>query len=132
LLIENPGQQFTIVHRTEEVIDYGGPAWMGLVGLSRNGKRFAVDVGWSAGDYDHHRPTVLTIADHLIVSRSLDDQIFDQLPSCDYSQLFTGITNAGEAIIHVPKSIYVDEGCPDQGEWLFNLQTGKVRRVKAK
>jgi hypothetical protein len=45
----------------------------------------------------------------------LEERILKQLPSCDYFEEFNGVTNAGEAIIRVPKSAYVEKGCPSQG-----------------
>ena len=35
----------------------------------------------------------------------------------------------GDVVVHVPKSIQVEEGCPDQGDWLWTPRTGKVQRL---
>ena len=58
------------------------------------------------------------------------NRITRDLPSCDYYELIEGVTNDGDAIIHVPQSIYVDEGCPDQGRWLLNMKTNRITRQK--
>jgi hypothetical protein len=58
------------------------------------------------------------------------ERIVKQLPSCGYAEEFIGVTDAGEAIIRVPKSQYVEKGCRSQGKWLFNLHEGTVRRMK--
>jgi hypothetical protein len=129
IAISRASGPFTVVYTASEAGENGlGPAWVELIGLSPDGSKFGVDLGWSGGDYDRHRPTIYSLKTAKVVSRALGNQITNRLPSCDYFQIFVGITNKSEAIIHVPKSIYVDEGCPDQGDWVFNLVDGSVRR----
>jgi len=102
-----------------------------LVGFSPDGTRVAADFWWADGDYTAVRPVIFNLVTSTVQMRELSEQITNRLPSCDYFQSFERITNSGESVIHVPKSHYVDVGCPDQGDWLFNLKTGMVRRVKS-
>jgi hypothetical protein len=43
--------------------------------------------------------------------------------------MIQGVTNDGDVVLYVPKSIYVDKGCPDQGEWLLNMKTDTIARA---
>ncbi len=99
-----------------------------VVGFSRDESKLAADFWWAAGDYTGHRPVIYDLNTNRTQFGELGEQLTAQLPSCDYFEEFTGVTDPGEAIIHVPKSAYVDEGCPDQGDWLFNLRKKTVRR----
>jgi len=100
-----------------------------IVGVSKNQRILAADFWWAAGDYTGHRPVVYNRRTKAVAFRALDDQITKQLPSCDYFEDFVGITDQGEALIEVPKSIYVDTGCPAQGVWAFDLRSGKATRL---
>jgi hypothetical protein len=100
-----------------------------MIGFSPDQSKVAADFWWAGGDYTGHRPVIYDVNTKRVQFGELGEQITGQLPSCDYFQNFTGVTNSGEAVIYVPKSIYVDEGCPDQGDWLFNVANGKVRRA---
>jgi|ERR1041385_3330588 hypothetical protein len=100
-----------------------------IVGFSKDQSKLAADFWWAAGDYTGHRPVVYDIKTRRVQLAELGEQITSRLPSCDYSQAFEGVSDSGEAIIHVPKSTYVEEGCPDQGDWLFNLAKRTARRA---
>ncbi|MGC4052737.1 MAG: hypothetical protein QM757_25690 [Paludibaculum sp.] len=102
-----------------------------IVGYSQDGSNVAGDFWWAEGDYTAVRPVVYSFKTRKAAMRDLGDRITRRLPSCDYFESFERITNRGDAIIHVPKSHYVETGCPDQGEWAFNLTTGRVRRLAA-
>jgi hypothetical protein len=101
-----------------------------VVGFSSDRSKLAADFLWAAGDYTGHRPVVYDLKTRSVLFRKLGSAILGQMPSCDYFEEFVGVTNSGMAIIHVPKSIYVDEGCPDQRYWHFDLRTGKAIRIK--
>jgi len=103
-----------------------------MIGASKNEKVLAADFWWAEGDYTGHRPVIYDAEAKSAHSRALNNEIRKQLPSCDYFEEFIGVTDTGEAIIRVPKSAYVDQGCPAQGEWLFDVQSGRVQRTKPK
>jgi hypothetical protein len=102
-----------------------------MVGASKNELMIGADFWWAAGDYKGHRPVIYDVNTKSVSLRALDAAITKQLPSCDYFEEFIGVSDSGEAIIRVPKSIYVDEGCPGQGKWLFNVHSGNVQRLKS-
>ena len=101
-----------------------------MVGVSKNETKLAADFWWAAGDYTGHRPVIYDAKTKSVHFRELNDEILNQLTSCDYFEDFAGVNDAGEAIIDVPKSSYVEKGCPAQGRWLFDVQTGRVHRMK--
>jgi len=103
-----------------------------MIGASKNEKVLAADFWWAEGDYTGHRPVIYDAEAKSAHSRALNNEIRKQLPSCDYFEEFIGVTDTGEAIIRVTKSAYVDQGCPAQGEWLFDVQSGRVQRTKPK
>ncbi len=103
-------------------------AGVDLIGFSENGSKVAADFWWSAGDYKAHRPVVYDLKTKIARMNELGDQITGQLPACAYQEELTGINDAGEVTIHVPGSVHVDKGCPDQGNWLLDSKTGEVRR----
>jgi hypothetical protein len=43
--------------------------------------------------------------------------------------MIQGVTDAGDVLLYVPRSIYKDAGCPDQGEWLLDMKNDTVSRV---
>jgi len=100
-----------------------------IIGLSRNHRFLAVNFYEYAGDWTGHRPVILNVETGEVAVRDLGDRILKQLPHCDYFQEFRGATSTGDARIHIPKSSYVDEGCPDQGDWIFEMKSGAVYRV---
>lgn len=104
-------------------------AGVDLIGFSDDDSKLAADFWWAAGDYKGHRPVVYDLKSKTARLTELSDQITSQLPACAYSEEFVGISDKGEAVIHVPKSVHVDTGCPDQGNWLFDPKTGAVLRA---
>lgn len=63
------------------------------------------------------------------------DSITRLVPSCDYQQNVTGVTNAGEVLVSIPAirfSLPETGGCSAQGTWSFDLATGEVRRLTNK
>lgn len=113
-------------YRDETESDVG----IDVTGLSPNKRMFAANLWWAAGDFTAVRPVVIDLGTGVSAVKELGGRITSTLPSCDYFQEITGVTDAGEVIVHVPQSAYVDKGCPDQGAWLFNLKTNVVTRVK--
>jgi hypothetical protein len=86
-----------------------------IIGTSSDGNKIAADFWWAAGDATGHRPVIVDVKSNSVMLLPLEERILKQLPSCDYFEEFNGVTNAGEAIIRVPKSAYVEKGCPSQG-----------------
>jgi hypothetical protein len=99
-----------------------------LLGFSDNGSKVAADFWWQTGDYKGHRSVVYDLKSKVPRMDELSDQITSQLPACAYQEELTGVTDKGEVVIHVPSSVHVDRGCPDQGNWLLDSTTGEVRR----
>ena len=101
-----------------------------IIGASNDGNMIAANFWWAQGDATGHRPVIVDVKANSAMLLPLDDRILKQLPSCDYFEEFIGVTDAGEAIIRVPKSAYVEKGRPSQGKWLFDLHSGKVKRMR--
>ncbi len=127
LFVSEQGKEFLLVKKHSQVEENLVGAQ--IIGVSKNQQMLAADFWWAAGDYTGHRPVVYNRKTKAVAFRELDDQITKQLPSCDYSENFVGITDGGDALIEVPKSIYVDTGCPAQGIWAFDLGSGRVSRL---
>lgn len=100
--------------------------------LSPDGTKLMVSFWGAAGDYTGYRVAVYDFATKGGSFRTIADRVTRGLPSCDYFTFIEGVTNNGEVVIHVPKSIYVDEGCPDQGKWLLDMKTDKLTRLPHK
>ena len=100
-----------------------------VVGFSPNSAFVAADFWWAEGDYTAVRPVIHSLRTGATYMPDLADRITTQLPSCDYNQYFTRLTDSGEAVIHVPRSHYVEHGCPDQGEWALHPKTARLRRL---
>jgi hypothetical protein len=128
LFVAEGSGPFVLVKRFSESADTN--VGVEMVGASKNEKMIAADFWWAAGDYTGHRPVIYDVEAKSVHLRALNDEIRKQLPSCDYFEEFIGVTDSGQAIIRVPKSAYVETGCPAQGTWLFNIRSGSVQRVK--
>jgi hypothetical protein len=128
LFLSSNGKPFEMIKEfsDQDDVSFG----VDIIGASNDGNMIAADFWWAAGDATVHRPVVVDVKSNSVSLLPLDDRIIKQLPSCDYSEEFIGVTNTGEAIIRVPKSQYVEEGCPSQGKWVFNLQSGLVKRMR--
>lgn len=127
LFLANDDGKFTSVKQLSEKVS-GESVGAEMIGVSKRERMIAADFWWSMGDATGHTPVIYNLASKVVRLRALHDEISKQLPSCDYFEEFVGVTDAGEAIIRIPK--YIDEGCPAQGKWLFDPQTGSVRRMK--
>lgn len=128
LFVAKDDGQFSSVKQFSE--QAGGSVGAEMIGVSKNQKMIAADFWWSIGDATGHTPVIYNATAKAAQLRALHDEIIKQLPSCDYFEEFIGVTDTGEAVIRVPKSIYVQDGCNAQGKWLFDLRTGNVKRMK--
>ena len=128
LFVSRKRKDFALIKQFSD--DEGDFVGVDMVGYSQNMNLIAADFWWAAGDYTGHRPVVYNLTSKLVAFRALNDEISKQLPACDYFEEYVGVSDRGEAIIHIPKSPYSDEGCPDQGKWLFNLHTRVAKRMK--
>ncbi len=121
---------FSIAKSMGFPLDDGQIAGVDLIGLSPDATQFAADFLWAEGDGTIHHPVVLNRATGQVADMALDDRIQKRLHSCDQTEDFIGVTNAGEAVFAIPPSIYDDSPeCGDKGVWRFNLKTGRVYRV---
>jgi hypothetical protein len=102
-----------------------------LNGTSPDGSKILLDFYTAGGDYTDHHPLVYDFLTAKWAIRDVGTRITEKLPRCDYSTFVDAVTNDGNVVISVPKSVHVDKGCPDQGEWLLNMQTDTVSRVEA-
>jgi hypothetical protein len=128
LFLSSNGKPFAMIKEFSDQEDDG--VGVDIIGASSDGDMVAADFWWAGGDYTGHRPVIVDLKSNSVMFLPLDERIIKQLPTCDYFEEFIGVTNAGEAIIQVPKSAYVEKGCPSQGKWLFNLHSGIVKRMK--
>jgi hypothetical protein len=126
LLFSESGEPYKTVATFEE--DGQEAFGVNLVGFSPDESKVAANFWYAAGDFDAVRSAIYDRATRKSVVKELGDQITSQLPPCDYTMEMTAITNSGEVVVHIP-SRQGEESCPDQGDWLFNLRSGKVRRV---
>ncbi len=98
-------------------------------GTSKNGTKLLLDFFSAAGDYTDHRPAVYDFASGSWHIRDVGERITQTLPSCDYFTMIQGVTDSGDVILYIPKSIYEDKGCPDQGEWMLNMKDDSITRL---
>jgi hypothetical protein len=101
-------------------------------GTSSDGTKLLLDFYSAAGDYNDHRPTVYDFTSGSWRLRDVGSRITKLLPSCDYFTMVQGVTDSGDVILYVPKSVYVEKGCPDQGEWLLNMKDDTITRLLKK
>ncbi len=97
---------------------------------SPDGSKLLVPLWTAAGDYTNHLPAVYDFRTRQFYLREIADRIVRGLPSCDYFTMVGDVNNKGDVILYVPKSSYVDAGCPDQGRWLLHTKTDKITRIK--
>jgi hypothetical protein len=100
-------------------------------GTSPDGTKVLLDFFSTAGDRTDHRPGVYDFLSLGYQIREVADKLTRNLPNCKYSTMLNGVTNRGEVILDVPKSMHADVGCPDQGEWLMNMRNGAITRFPA-
>jgi hypothetical protein len=98
-------------------------------GTSPDGSKLLLDFYTAAGNHTGHRPTVYDFSTDSWEIRDLGDRVTRDFPKCEYFTMIQGVTDAGDVALYVPKSIYVDKGCPDRGEWLLNMKTDAITRV---
>ncbi|HKF21939.1 MAG TPA: hypothetical protein VKE93_10235 [Candidatus Angelobacter sp.] len=98
-------------------------------GTSPDGTKLLLDFFTAGGDYTGHRPAVYDLTTNTWQIRDVGIRVTEKLPRCDYFTMIQGVTDAGDVVLYVPKSIYVDKGCPDQGEWVLNMKTDAITRV---
>jgi hypothetical protein len=101
----------------------------GVEGLSPDGSKLLMDFFTAEGDYTGHRPVVYDFLNARWRIRDVGDRVTRSLPHCDYFTMIDGVTNSGNVVLSVPKSIYVKEGCPDQGQWLLNMEADTITRL---
>jgi hypothetical protein len=102
-----------------------------LQGTSPDGSKLLLDFFSSAGDFTNHRPIVYDFMSGQWQIHDVGDSVTRNWPACHYFTMLSGVTNQGDVVLYVPRSIPVDAGCPDQGEWLLNMKTGEVARLEA-
>jgi hypothetical protein len=100
-------------------------------GTSPDGSKLLLDFFTSAGERTGHRPVVYDLVSGQWQIRDVGDAVTRNLPACNYFTMLSGVTNQGDVVLYVPKSLAIDAGCPDQGEWLLNMKTGTVARLEA-
>lgn len=98
-------------------------------GTSPDGTKLLLDFFTAAGDHTGHRPVVYDFLTSTFELRDLGDRLTRDFPKCDYFTMIQGVTNEGDVVLYVPKSVYVSKGCPELGEWLLNMKTDAITRV---
>lgn len=135
LFVSSHNSKFIKVEEFEKDTEQGEIAGIELIGLSKDGSKFAANYWQAEGDGQTHQPVIYDFHTKKTATAPLEDRIQNHLHHCDQVEDFIGVTNSGDAIFAVPPSTYVDDPrdyspCGDQGVWYFNVQTGKVIRVK--
>jgi hypothetical protein len=115
-----------VSYKDDPELDINGAT---LYGFSPDGSKLLMDFFTAAGDYTNHRPLVYDFLTAHWNLREVGIRVVRNLPDCDYFTMMDGVTNEGNVILSVPKSIYVDRGCPDQGQWLLNMKTDTITRL---
>lgn len=100
-------------------------------GTSPDASKLLLDFFTTAGDLTYHQPVVYDFLTESWQIRYVGDRITRSLQGCKYFTMIGGVNNQGDVVLYVPKSIYVDSGCPDQGEWLLDMKTDTVTRLEA-
>src|SRR5262245_54566917 len=98
-------------------------------GTSPDGSKLLLDFFTAVGNHTDHRPVVYDFLTGTWQIRDVGTRITRDFEKCRYFTMIQGVTDAGDVLLYVPKSIYVDAGCPDQGEWLLNMQTDTIARA---
>jgi hypothetical protein len=100
-----------------------------FMGTSPDGSKLLLDFFTAAGDYTGHKPAVYDFRTGTWQVREVGDRITRKLPACDYFTMVDRVTDEGDVILWVPRSIYVRQGCPNQGEWLLHMKTDEITRL---
>jgi hypothetical protein len=98
-------------------------------GTSPDGSKLLLDFFTAAGDSTGHRAVVYDFLTGSWQMRAVGDRISRDFPACDYLTIIQGVTDAGEVVLYVPKSVHQDAACPDQGEWLLDMKNDTVTRL---
>jgi hypothetical protein len=131
LYISAHGGEFSLVNSRTWQTEHGEIAGIDLIGESPDGSKFAADTWIAEGDSEGHWPIVYDTVKKQGWNRSLADKIQVRIHGCDQNEDFVGVSNTGEAIFAIPPSEYDDSAkYGDKGLWHFNLQTGRVYRVR--
>ena len=120
--------QSKILFQHEENVAVGVHG-VALGGTSTDGSKLLLDFFSAAGDYTGHRPVVYDFVTNTWQLRDVGDRITRNLPKCDYFTMLQGVTETGDVLLYVPKSIYKREGCPDQGEWVLDMKNDTITRA---
>jgi hypothetical protein len=100
-----------------------------LAGVSPDGSKLLLDFFTAEGDYTGHRPLVYDFLTARWTLRDVGTRVTRNLPSCDYFTMIDSVSNDGNVILYVPRSMYVNKGCPDQGQWLLDMKTDTITRL---
>ena len=98
-------------------------------GTSPDGSKLLLDFFTVAGDSTGHRAVVYDFVAAGWQIRDVGDRVTRGFPECNYFTIIQGVTDAGDVVLYVPKSVYKPEGCPDQGEWLLDMKNDSVAPV---
>jgi hypothetical protein len=100
-----------------------------LDGTSPDGSKLLLDFFTAAGDYTGHRAVVYDFVTASWQIRDVGTRVTRNLPGCHYFTIIQNVTDEGNVVLYVPRSISVDAHCPDQGEWLLNMKTDEISRL---
>jgi hypothetical protein len=98
-------------------------------GTSPDGSKVLLDFFTAASDFTGHHAVVYDFATSTWQIRDVGDRLTRNFPECGYFTIIQGVTDTGDVLLYVPKSIYKTEGCPDQGEWLLDMKNDTVTRA---
>lgn len=127
LLLSERDQAFQTVATFEE--DGQDAFGVELVGFSPDNSKVAANFWYAAGDYTDIRPGVYDRTSKKSAVKELSEEIVGSYADCNYTPVVAAVTNAGEAVVRAAKYTYVEEGCSDPGDLLFNVRTGEVRHA---
>jgi hypothetical protein len=98
-------------------------------GASADGTKLLFDFFDVVNDRTSHRPAVFDFLTGAWEVRDLADRLTHDFPNCNYFTMIDRVTDEGDVVLSVPKSIYVRQGCPDRGEWLLHMKTDEITRL---
>jgi len=98
-------------------------------GASADGTKLLFDFFDVVNDRTSHRPAVFDFLTGAWEVRDLGDRLTHDFPNCNYFTMIDRVTDEGDVVLSVPKSIYVRQGCPDRGEWLLHMKTDEITRL---
>jgi hypothetical protein len=113
-------------HEDDPAVSTNGVAFDGA---SPDGSKLLLDFFTASDNHTGHRPVVYDFVTGNWQMRDVGTRVTRNLQRCDYFTMIQGVTDEGDVVLYVPTSIYVDAGCPDQGEWLLNMKTDTITRL---